>query len=613
MKTSLRILSVILLLICSLPALADVDVRIIKNGNSIDVGSRFTFEMKYSGTGQISYPNPPPGTRVVYTSMEQSTVNGVSGSRCSLTVLAVTPGTYSFQAQVGSRRSKIVKYTIGGSASGDHRQGGSSTSPDGGGRSQSAGQAPDNSGKPQFIGKGNENIFLRASVSKTSVYEQEALVYTIKLYTTFNYIKFLGAASSPKFEGFVVEEDKITDAQQTFETVNGRTYAAATVARYIIFPQKPGALKIIGNTYTVSADGFEYYNDPYFGHMSVKRPVQLNITPNDLVVNVRDLPSPRPANFSGGVGHFSLFARLPKQTYKTNQASRIEYVVRGTGNLKYLKLPELSKLYPASIEVFSPETKVEASVAGSNVSGTATFSYSFMPMETGKFNIPPVELVYFDPSSGRYETARCQDFTIDVARGSSSDKSQTARRFDSKLLPVASVSVPSAPWVRGFAYWLIFIIPGAGFVAAFFIYSSYRRSRADMQSFRSRKAGKIARRRLRRAAECLRRGDSDTFYDEVLSAIWGFLGDKLKMPTSGLTRRNISEVLVSHSISRQTVDDTIALLDDCEFAKYASATSSGDMKTVYDRAAALISDLDGGFSQNVILPDNDSDKNEDIF
>jgi len=37
-----------------------------------------------------------------------------------------------------------------------------------------------------------------ASISKTTAYEQEALVYTVKLYSSYAGIRFLGATAAPK-------------------------------------------------------------------------------------------------------------------------------------------------------------------------------------------------------------------------------------------------------------------------------------------------------------------------------------------------------------------------------------------------------------------------------
>ena len=222
---------------------------------------------------------------------------------------------------------------------------------------RSGGRSGVDSDKPKFIGKGDGNLFLKASVSKSSAYEQEALVYTVKLYTTYDAIKFIGASAAPKFDGFVVEESKAISSQLNYETYNGKTYATAVIARYIIFPQMTGSLKVTGNTYTVAVDQREYYHDPFFGSMSYSTPLQLNVTPNDLSVDVRPLPVPKPADFSGGVGKFSISSSLKSSEFKTNQAAAIVYTVTGSGNLKYVQLPDLQSIYPSEIEIYIPSTK----------------------------------------------------------------------------------------------------------------------------------------------------------------------------------------------------------------------------------------------------------------
>ena len=134
-----------------------------------------------------------------------------------------------------------------------------------------------------------------------------------------------------------------------------KTYATAVIARYIIFPQMEGQLKVLGNTYTVSVDE-RVLSRPVLGSMSVAKPLQLNVKPNDLTVNVKSLPKPVPANFSGGVGQFKITSTLPAQNLMSNQAASIVYAVTGTGNLKYVKLPDLNALYPAELGGLQPES-----------------------------------------------------------------------------------------------------------------------------------------------------------------------------------------------------------------------------------------------------------------
>ena len=605
MKTK-GIFLLILLLLCDIAAYGAsirIDVQSGRGRREIAVGDLFYIIYEVSNTEAApEKPSSVPGAKIMYfdrtaQSSSFTNVNGKTSQSYSytytLTLRAQKEGNFTFgPVTAGGAKSNTVSYTIGKAADPNQNMPGAAAGQQQNGR--------DDDGKPKFIGKGDGNLFLKADVSKSTAYEQEALVYTVKLFTTYDAIKFIGATSAPKFEGFVVEESKDVSTQLNYETVNGKTYATAVIARYIIFPQMKGQLKVIGNTYTVSVDQREYYHDPFWGNMSVATPLQLNVTPNDLTVNVKSLPTPQPPNFSGGVGQFSISSELPSQNFLSNQAASIVYTVSGTGNLKYVKLPDLNALYPPQLEVYSPTPEVKAEVGSSNVSGTARFDYSFMPLEAGQFTIPSVELVYFNPQTGTYQTATAKGYNITVGKGKGSEKSQTRGMlsFSPDLMNAdKGLALDHTPYVKTFGYWLLYILPVVLLIFIVIYYRQYIKANADLLAVKSRKASKMARRRLRKAADCMKAGDSEHFYDEMLAALWGYLGDKLKMPTSELNRQNVSETLTDRGIGEEPIARIVALLDECEFAKYAPATVEGGMNKVYEEGVDTINSLEDSFKQ----------------
>jgi len=573
-----------------------------------EIGVGDLFYISYEVTNLDATPEKPatvPGAKVMYfertgQSSRFSSVNGKTTQSFSytytLTLRAQKEGQYSFgPVTVGGVKSNAVNYAIGASAASSSQ-----------GAQQNSGNAPAAQGRhnsadgPKFIGKGDGNLFLKADVSRATAYEQEALVYTVKLYTTYDAIKFIGATAAPKFEGFVVEESKDISKSLSYETYQGKTYATAVIARYIIFPQMEGQLKVLGNTYTVSVDEREYYHDPLWGSMSVAKPLQLNVKPNDLTVNVKSLPKPVPANFSGGVGQFKITSTLPARNLMSNQAASIVYTVTGTGNLKYVKLPDLNALYPAELEVYSPNPEVNANVGRNNVSGTARFDYSFMPLESGTFTIPEVTLSYFNPQTGRYETSTARGYNVTEGKGKGSEKSQTRGKmsFNPNLLPgKGDLKKTHTPYVERFSYWLFYILPVLILLGAVVYYRSYLKANADYLAVKSRRASKMARMRLKKAGICIRNNDVDNFYDEMLAALWGYVSDKLKMPTSELNRENVSGKLSERGIGEKEVKQIIDLIDECEFSKYSPASAKGDMQPVYDEGVNVINSLEDAFKQ----------------
>lgn len=603
MKRVKYILVVLISLFCIIAADAakvSMQVETPRGKRSIGVGDTFWISVTLTDIdSKLSQPSNVSGAKIVYFSQtgrsSQSTiVNGnfshTTSVTYTMTLKAEKEGDFKFgPITVDGIKSNTVSYSIGKEDPSLSQPGGQSSS------------SQDSQNGPKFIGKGDDKLFLRAHVSKTSAYEQEALVYTIKLYSSYANVKYVGAASAPTFDGFVIEESKTNTIQLDYETYNGKTYATAEIARYIIFPQVTGDLKVLGNTYTISVNAHEYYSDPDWGRMTINRPVKLNVKPNDLVINVKALPSPRPANFSGGVGEFNITSSMSNTNLRTNQAGSIVYTVSGTGNLRYIKLPDLNNIYPQQIEVYSPETSENVSISSSNTTGSIAMDYSFMPLEVGEYDIPKVELVYFNPSTSKYETKTAQGYHINVSKGEASAKSQSRDRieFDSSLIASDGKSSGRQLIVEGFAYWLWYILPLLLLIVTLLIRRKQLKELSNIDLLKSKKANKVAQKRLKKAEACLKNSDVDKFYDEMLSAIWGYLGDKLRLPISDLNRDNIRQKLNEVGVNDSVLDNLISLIDECEFAKYSSQSGKENMASVYSHGCEVIDTIENSLKNKV--------------
>ena len=603
MKRVKNILVILISLFCFIVADAakvSMQVEMPRGKRGIGVGDTFWISVKLTDIdSKLSQPSNVPGAKLVYFSQtgrsSQSTiVNGnfshTTSVTYTMTLKAEKEGNFKFgPLTVDGIKSNTVSYSIGKKDTSLSQSGGQSSS------------SQDDQNGPKFIGKGDDKLFLRANVSKTSAFEQEALVYTIKLYSSYAGVKFAGATSAPTFDGFVIEESKINTIQMDYETYNGKTYATAEIARYIIFPQTTGDLKVLGNTYTISVNSQEYYKDPDWGHLTINRPVNLNVKPNDLIVKVKPLPSPRPANFSGGVGEFEIKSELQNSKLKTNHAASIVYSISGSGNLKYLKLPDLNNIFPSQLEVYSPSVKENIAVNSNNTVGDISFDYSFMPLEEGEYAIPSVELVYFNPSTGKYETKQAKGYNVEVTKGEVSSKSQKKDRlvYNTKLEDVGVNKSSTKLIVDSLSYWLWYIVPIILLIIAITIYRRRINDLADIDLLKSKKANKVARKRLKKAEICLRAKDVDKFYDEILSAMWGYIGDKLRIPISDLNRENVRQKLGDAGVNSEDLDSLISLIDECEFAKYSSSLGQISMDNVYMHACDVINKLDNSLKSKV--------------
>ena len=84
-------------------------------------------------------------------------------------------------------------------------------------------------------------------------------------------------------------------------------------------------------------------------------------------------------------------------------------------------------------------------------------------------------------------------------------------------------------------FWLFYIIPALAFIIFFIIYRKQAAENANVAKVRTKKANKVATKRMKLAGKLLSENKKDAFYDEVLKALWGYISDKLNIPVSRLS------------------------------------------------------------------------------
>lgn len=448
----------------------------------------------------------------------------------------------------------------------------------------------------------SNDLFITATASKTTVHEQEAILLTYKVYTLVNLRQLFG--KMPDLKGFHTQEIELPQ-QKTFslEHYKGRNYNTTVWSQYVLFPQQTGKLEIPSITFegvvaiqTVSDDPFDaFFNGG--GYQEVKKKI---VTPK-LTINVQPLPA-KPANFSGGVGEFTLASSINAKDVKTNDAVTIKLTISGSGNMKLISTPEVK--FPEDFEVYDPKVtnNFEASRAG--LSGTQTTEYLAIPRHAGNFTIPPVEFTYFDLKSNSYKTLKTEAYNINVAKGQGNADQVIADftnkenvkvlgqdiRFiklgDTKLMPKGDVFFGTV------GYYLWYIIPFVLFVGLVVFFRKQAAENANVAKVKTKKANKVATKRMKLAGKLLAENRKNEFYDEVLKALWGYISDKLSIPVSQLSKDNIEAELAKYGVADDVIKDFINALNECEFARYAPGDENEAMDKVYTTSVEAISKME---------------------
>ena len=428
----------------------------------------------------------------------------------------------------------------------------------------------------------NQDLFITASASKTNVYEQEAFVLTYKIYTRESNLQ-MSNAKLPDFKGFHSQEiEMATNAKWTQEHHNGRNYFTTVYRQFVLFPQQSGQLFIEPAQFQMIVGKAVQSNDPFdafFNGGSNVVEVRKSISTPKIAINVSPLPAGKPADFSGGVGEFNISSTINSKELKTNDAITIKLVISGTGNLKLISNPQIK--FPEDFEVYDPKVDNQVRLTREGLTGNKVIEYLAIPRHPGTFKIPGVAFSYFDIRSKSYKTLKTEDYVINVEKGAGNADQVIANFTNKEDLKVLGEDIryikqnevilqPKGSFLYGsVSYWLFYIIPGVAFIIFFMIYRKQAAANANVAKMRTKKANKVATKRMKLAGKLLSENKKDAFYDEVLKALWGYISDKLNIPVSRLSKDNIEEKLRDYGVNEDLIKEFLNALNDCEFARFA--------------------------------------------
>ena len=469
------------------------------------------------------------------------------------------------------------------------------------GESQNTGGAPrmhdDSDNMPDLRDAGTpisgKDLFIKVSANKKRVHEQEPILLTYKVYTLVDLTQLEG--KMPDLTGFHTQEIPLPQ-QKSFhiERVNGRPYKCVTWSQYVMYPQMTGKLEIPSITFngTViqqnrNVDPFEAFLNGGSGYIEVKRAIKAP----GVTIQVDPLPQ-RPSNFSGGVGKFNISAQLNKSEVKANEPITIRVIIGGTGNLKLIKQPQVK--FPKDFDTYDAKITDKTTLTANGVEGNMIYDFLAVPRNQGSYVIPPIEFVYYDIEANAYKTVRTQEFKLDIAKGDGNVNAAVdySNLKDKDIHPIKEGEIEIQDindiFYNSTAYWIILSLLFVIFASVLIIFRKRAIDNADITRLKIKKANRVATRRLKYANTLMLKNEHDKFYDEVLRALWGYVGDKLNMPVEQLSKDNIAERLTQKNVDDETTSMFIRAVDECEYNRYAPGDTKGNMNQTFEAAMTAI-------------------------
>ena len=157
--------------------------------------------------------------------------------------------------------------------------------------------------------------------------------------------------------------------------------------------------------------------------------------------------------------------------------------------------------------------------------------------------------------------------------------------FKDSSKPVKEKEAPSA------AFYIFAAVIIAAVVAIITFANKRKAAEQDVAGMRLKRATRMAKKRLKKAAAFLAGGDTTRFYEEIYRAIWGCLADKYNIPLSSLNRDTVSACLVDKQVPEAQQQRIMQVLQDVDMARFAPIDPEAQKQNIYTEALLMIAEL----------------------
>jgi len=423
----------------------------------------------------------------------------------------------------------------------------------------------------------DEDIELRALISKSSPYVNEPITIVYKLYYKAP-IRVSNAqeTETPKYKDFWNQDIKIPQLKIQSEIYKGQNYNVVEWKKVVLYPQKSGLLEISPLSINLMLDVPTDKRD-FFGNIIIDQTSQF-ISTGTRRINVKQLPlNNMPSSFTGAVGEFEFDVILDKSSLRATESFQAELKVKGRGNLKLFDLPDL--LVPGSMELFEPQREESINTNLSGMNGSVTKVFTVIPRFQGSFPIEQVEFSYFDPKLEEYKIVKSPRLTIDVYDGptisnTSVNNTNTISSNDSFRFIKINTKLMKISNDKFFESEIFYILISSPFamVIAFVMLTAYKRKRKSSFTETQRVQHKEIDKMINTAKESL--NDKNVFYDLIEKAVYKTLLLKFSLNIDNLNKEKIKSTLRVKGIDEKNISKIIQLIENCENAKYSRSSNS---------------------------------------
>lgn len=463
--------------------------------------------------------------------------------------------------------------------------------------------------QPQSQQPGKE-LFIETYVDKLSAYVNDQVTLTFAFYQSVDLFQN-PVYNPPSTTGFWTED--MPPQKKYYKVINGTRYLVTEI-KTALFATGPGGFTIGPARLEASVEDlqrmfsrspFDIFDRDPFSMFRTGKPVILTTEP----IRIEILPLPeqgKPQDFKGDVGVYNITAEVDKNNIEENQPVSLKIKISGKGNIKTISSPQLSEM--EDMKIYDSGSSENISKIDYIVQGEKTFEKVVIPKKPGTFAIGPIRYSYFDPVKKRYVEKNVDPINIISTRSKEQPVPDRAAllpgmtkeevRLLKKDIAYIKTSVPDFKPKELFFYrnkiFIAFNILPLLLLAFLYVYELQReRLRTDVGYARSRRAKRMAAKRLRSARNKVLKDDAKTFYAEIYQAVIEYIADKLNISHPSITKGTLEQRLMEKGYSAENIEKLKDLFDICDMARFASCRfNKEDMQRSLEEASEIITELE---------------------
>ena len=389
-------------------------------------------------------------------------------------------------------------------------------------------------------------------------------------------INEISASSGTFFGG---SRPALFDLPQTRETRNSLdgqpiNYFAYELTRQFV-PEKTGRYEfgpaLVKGTFVDGQNGKEY------------RGRKLVAIAPAVSVEVREVPSPRPATFTGGIGEYLVAVSANPVRLRVGDPLTLNLeFARGSqaGSLELISAPDLSGI-PEIVENFEIIDKAPTGRVDGDIK---KFAYGLRPKRAG-VSLPALHLSNFDPTTEAFTEISTEPIALEVAEASSLSTDELVgaispsgnkeiRKSDSgifqnitDLAELQNDHVGLTDWLPVVGgLWCLSLCSVAGVIV-------HRRRSNDAVGQRRSQARKMAQSRLATASQFEEDGKPREALRQIRAALVGLVADTQNQVVEGLTAADVRRILQNVGVSEADQHAANQLLETIEGNEYGGGDS----------------------------------------